>query len=263
MSPAFNTDDEGRVTSLLNVAITNLPATRRLEPLMAASTVALGARMLSPEILKEALDALMAGDEAKCMELLKGIVIEAASGEPADEPASDEIQVDEAPIDELAASPAGDKPEEVVAALSAVTSLSGKSFVASIADIRTWHASHVELATERKKLAEREAVLEGAERRKLCVDLVTKGGRAPATVWATPESKAPKAYLSAMPIDDFREYVADALASAGGKPAPKSPPVATLSVAGLTESELAHCKVTGCEPATFARLKAARTPTGV
>ena len=36
MSPAFATEAT-RITSLLNVAITNLPATRRLEPLMAAN----------------------------------------------------------------------------------------------------------------------------------------------------------------------------------------------------------------------------------
>lgn len=39
MSPAFTTDESGRVTSLINVALTNLPAIRRLEPLMAASLV--------------------------------------------------------------------------------------------------------------------------------------------------------------------------------------------------------------------------------
>ncbi|HXG69997.1 MAG TPA: phage protease [Gemmatimonadaceae bacterium] len=255
MSPAFNTDKEGRVTSLLNVAITNLPATRRLEPLMAASIKALsGAGMLSPETIKEALDALIAGDEAKCMELLKGIVTEAASGEPADaeEPAADPEAV-------LAAEP-GDKPEEVVAALSAVTSLSGKSLVSSVAEIRQWHASHVELATERKKLADREAVLESAERRKLCVELVTQAGRAPAAVWSDAKSTGPKKYLSAMPIADFREYVSDAIKSHGGKSAaPKVPTTTTLSVEGLRHDELANCKAIGADPAVYAQLKAARS----
>lgn len=37
MSPAFQTDEKGHILSLLNVAITNLPATRQLTPLMAAS----------------------------------------------------------------------------------------------------------------------------------------------------------------------------------------------------------------------------------
>lgn len=41
ISPAFATDREGRITSLINVALTNLPATKDLEPLVAASLQAL------------------------------------------------------------------------------------------------------------------------------------------------------------------------------------------------------------------------------
>src|SRR5690606_21758833 len=68
MSPAFSTDDEGRITSLLNVALTNLPATRRLEPLMAASIPALGDQpMLDAETVKKAIDALASGDAEAAM----------------------------------------------------------------------------------------------------------------------------------------------------------------------------------------------------
>lgn len=38
-SPAFHVDPEGHVTDLLNVALTNLPATRDMEPLVAATAV--------------------------------------------------------------------------------------------------------------------------------------------------------------------------------------------------------------------------------
>lgn len=51
MSPAFSTDKDGRVTSLFNVAITNLPATRRLEPLMAASKTKGNGPMTIDELL--------------------------------------------------------------------------------------------------------------------------------------------------------------------------------------------------------------------
>lgn len=44
MSPAFTTKGK-RILSLINVAITNIPATKRLEPLMAASTSFSGAHM--------------------------------------------------------------------------------------------------------------------------------------------------------------------------------------------------------------------------
>lgn len=41
MSPAFSTEPgSNRITALLNVALTNLPASRRLEPLVAASALA-------------------------------------------------------------------------------------------------------------------------------------------------------------------------------------------------------------------------------
>lgn len=265
MSPAFNTDDQGRVTSVLNVAITNLPATRRLEPLMAASVTALGENsMLSAETIKAALDALIAGDEAKCMELLKGIVTEAAAGEPAEpEPAAEPDATLAAPED---------KPEEVAAALSAVQSLSGKaSFVDAIADIRTWHASHVELATERKKLAEREAVLESAERRKLCVELVTQAGRAPAAVWSDSKSTAPKKYLAAMPIEDFREYVTDAIKTRSARAAPPLPATEDVAPTGgmnvtiksgevvaLSARELALCAEKKIDPKNYAELKPAK-----
>lgn len=39
-SPAFLVDEDGRVTRLLNVALTNLPATNRMQALVAASTAA-------------------------------------------------------------------------------------------------------------------------------------------------------------------------------------------------------------------------------
>lgn len=41
ISPAFTTSADGEITSLVNVALTNLPATKRLEPLIAASVQAL------------------------------------------------------------------------------------------------------------------------------------------------------------------------------------------------------------------------------
>lgn len=39
MSPAFSTDEDGRILELINVALTNIPATKKLQPLMAAGQV--------------------------------------------------------------------------------------------------------------------------------------------------------------------------------------------------------------------------------
>lgn len=265
MSPAFQTDDAGHITSLLNVAITNIPATRRLEPLMAAS--AKGGGMSVEEFLKvcKALDIDMSGSLEDAMAKIKG--------EKADEePKKDEPKVEEPkPADPVATggAPEADKPEEVAAALSAVASLSGKpSLVASVADIRTWHASHVALATERKALADREALLEGAERRKLCVELVSLGGRAPATIWADDSATKPKARYLTMPIADLREMHADEVKANSGRAAITAPATGAAP-AGTTVVTLANGEtreLTAREVATCLEMKvdlkdyAARTP---
>jgi hypothetical protein len=269
MSPAFNTDADGRVTSVLNVAITNLPATRRLEPLMAASVTALGENGMDPKRIAEALDALIAGDAEKSMEILKGLIASAAGGEPAaavEEPAA---MAETAPVEEEE-----EKPAEVAAALSKIIRLSGKtSFVDALADIEVWHASHLKLETETQKLAQERKTLEDAERRKLCVDRVAVAGKAPAEVWADPLAAAlvPKAYLLSMPIADLRAMCADEIKASAGKGGAPKPPVKLSVVAGALpaaggkldefgndEREQAICKETKCAPKTFAMLKARR-----
>ncbi len=251
MSPAFATDD-GRVTSLLNVAITNLPATRQLEPLMAASVTALGENGMSVDeflAVCKALDIDMSGPLEDAMAKIKGEPkAEEKKEEPKEEPKPE-------PAAELAA-PEGEKPEEIAAALSAVASLSGKpSLVASVADIRTWHTSHVELAARDEALAKREALLEGAERRKLCVELVTLAGRAPATVWASEaKESAPKPYLMSMPIADLRAMHADEVKANAGRPVVK-PPVAAGGVEALSARELAMCAEMKIDPKDYAARK--------
>lgn len=63
ISPAFYTDDEGRMSRLINVALTNLPATHGLEPLVAASeTTAQVAQRSTP--MKQVLVALGLSESA-------------------------------------------------------------------------------------------------------------------------------------------------------------------------------------------------------
>lgn len=270
MSPAFSSDDKGHITRVLNVAITNIPATRRLEPLMAASVTALGEKAMTLEEFMKVCKALGCDPSM----LLEDCLAKIKGEKPAEKEAPEEPA--EPPPAEMAVDPEAEKPEEVAAALSAIQSLSGKaSFVASVADIRTWHASHVALAAETKKLADREAVLESAERRKLCVELVTLAGRVPATVWADDKASAPKAYLAAMPIAALRAMHADEIKASGKRPAVK-PPVAgvtgetktfTVNLDGrsvdvtLDARELQIAADAKCEPKTFAMLKARRAPT--
>ena len=274
ISPAFEIDLETkRVSKMLNVALVAMPATHHTPALVAASA---GARMDSALVLK-ALDALEAGDAKAALEILKGLIASAASGDPdaatedAPPPAGDggADEMTEAVEPAPPADPAKDKPEEVAAALSSVLRLSGKaSFVAASADVAVWHASHLALETERQKLAAERAVLESAERRKGCIELVTQCGRAPATVWADDQCSGPKKYLASMSIADFRDYVADAIGSKSVSKTPK-PPVSSLAKSapanadGLSPHDLAICKETGCDPKVFAMLKARRASTAV
>ncbi len=268
VSPAFETQD-GHITSLLNVAITNLPATRKLQPLMAANINMLGTDAMSiEEFLKvcKALGLDMAMPMSDAMAKIQGGAAEdaaAAADAPAEEPPV-------AAADPAPAPPAADEkkdaPEAVAASIARFMRLSGKaSFVDAAAEAEVWRASHLTLETERQSLAAERQVLEAAARRKGCVELVTQAGRAPATVWADDKSSAPKAYLANMSITDFNEYVSDAIKAAGSKTAPK-PPVskgskgenADVDALGLTERDRQMCKESGCEPAVFAELKARR-----
>ncbi len=271
MSPAFGTDESGRVTDLLNVAITNLPATRNLTPLMAASAIALGASGMDPKNVMAALDALIAGDAEKCAELLKGIIAQAAGAEAVEPPGEEAPAAAPAP-EAMAEAPVAeepapeddkkDKPVAMAAALSSFMRLSGKdSLVDALAEAGVWRASHIELETERQKLAQERSVLEAAARRKGCIDLVTLGGCAPSAVWADDKCSGPKKYLAAMPIEDFKEYVADVLASKSAKPAPKAPVAASaVDARGLTARDLQYCKDAGCDPAIYAAIKSRSTP---
>jgi phage I-like protein len=262
VSPAFAFDREtGRVTSILNIAICAIPATYGTPALVAASATAGDSAMTLEEFTKVCkalgLDMSMSLDEA--MAKIKG--------EPAAEEAQDEPLVEAEPVIPAAADPVPpteDKPEEVAAALSAVASLSGKSsLVASVADIRTWHASHVTLSAERESIAKREALIESAERRELCVKRVTLAGKAPSEVWASPAAGSPpKPYLLSMPIADLRAMVADEIAASGGKVKPAiKPPVAAVAghdfatphgVVTLRADQVAECKRLGVDPATYA-----------
>ncbi len=85
MSPAFSTDGD-RIVSVMNVAITNLPATRRLEPLMAASVTALGENGMTVEeflAVCKALDVDMSGSLDDALAKIKG---EKPEEKPKEEP---------------------------------------------------------------------------------------------------------------------------------------------------------------------------------
>lgn len=197
------------------------------------------------------LDQTMSLDDA--MAQIRG---ESPTKADADAPASTATP----PAADPPAADAKDDAKEVVAAASRLMRLTGaSSFVSAINVVETFRTSHIELETERKKLASERETLEGAERRAGCVELVTLGGHAPSTVWSDDKATAPKKYLAAMSMADFRDYVADAVKSKGGTvKLHVLPPGNGGAAHGLTAEELAVCTAMKCEPAAFAALKAQR-----
>lgn len=262
VSPAFEVDRETkRVTKIINVAITSIPATHRTPALVAASVGA----CMDPKAVQEALDALIAGDSEKCAELLKSMIAAAASGDPDAATEDAPPPVGDAGADEATESaapppppPAGSDEEKKAATVAAsrLVKLSGKANITeALADVEVWRQSHLAVEKERAKLAADRATLEAAERRSLCIELIKLGAQYPSTVWADDKSSALKPRWTKMPIEDLRSDVAEQRAARGGKTqVPRG--TAAASVAALSAHELALCKEAGCDPAVFVKLKA-------
>jgi phage I-like protein len=249
MSPAF-AHANNRVTAILNVAITNMPAMRNLEPLMAASaktSTALAARggHMDPKIIGDAMAALIKGDAKKCMAILQSVIISAAGGnaeapEPADAPAPE-------PPPEMSA---------IAAASSKLMTLtSATGFADAVTVVETFRTSHLELEAGRKKLAEDRVILEAARRRKRGADLVTLGGRNPSEVWADDTATSLKPYLESMPAEAFEALVADAI-KANAKKVPAARPPTDDSVAELSARELSMCVEMKIDPKDYVAQKA-------
>lgn len=384
MSPAFSTDKEGRITSLLNVAITNLPATRNLTPLMAASArdvrklatgaafadvqtaicaalndlyptpegamcmdgpwvqdvydasvvfclegafyeapytfdgskatlgapvkvkrtyepitstapvtapvatnrnkralqlaLAIGGESMDPKLIQQALDALIAGDDAKCAEILKGLVASAAGADPG--AATD--TTDGSPTDANALGEQTDPSKEedkqaVMAATARLTRITGKSTIgAAVEEVEVWRQSHLKLEAETKKLANERAALELNKRKENAVTLTKLGAETPHTTGLA-KGKLCKRLLEE-PIQEQNDRVAALLAARGGKlPTDVKPPPGSGGGATKTEAagedqeietmhgtvtvsarEVANCKAVGADLQVYAANKAFR-----
>ncbi len=266
MSPAFQTDDEGRIMALINVALTNLPATRRLQPLVAAS---IHGGSMDPELVSKALDALVAGDAEQAMSILKDMIA-AAAGAPA--PAAD------APVEPPAEMPSemADKPAEgdpnadaeeekaaIMAATSRLVRLTGKTTIASAVDeVETWRQSHIRLAAREEELAKEKAAIELGQRKENAKKLVALGAETPHTSGLA-ENKLCKRLLDEPLVEQTARVVA-LLAARGGKlpEAPKPPAKGGQEFdtphgrVELTNSELRNCELTKCDPKEYATAKA-------
>jgi phage I-like protein len=271
VSPAFAADEAGTITSLLNVAITNMPATRRAIPLVAASKrarkkLSQHEGCMTPEQLQAIIDLLDAGD----VEGAKAALTVMAAGNT---PAEAEAPSESAPAAPEVASEAPAAPSEedkqMVAAARVACSVLEVRLDASdfLAEVKRLHGVAKDLEAREAKVAEAKAVLEAGERKRLVAELVKLGAEVPATAWADDTATVPCKRLQAEPIEEMRARV-QTLSASKGKASPAKPPASPDADASgrivqtsrgavtLSAREIAICNEYGTSLADYAESKA-------
>jgi phage I-like protein len=270
VSPAFLTDDEGRVSEVVNVALVAMPATHGTPALVAA-----GARR-PPMKLKDRINSLSAR-----LSIAKGKITKLA--EDGEAPAGKAAQVKAAAekastaLDELqkafgggdidatfaamdAAKEAMDACENAIAAMTGAPkdadAAPAPDAAAKLAEDEKQKTEQMarkeaELVSLRNELAKRKhdeqvakLAAEQDERRGLVATLVRLGRETPATAWADESATTPRGTLATMPVSELRERVK----AFGGSPVALGalrPPTGHIEMAsgcGISEREAQYVK---------------------
>lgn len=205
---------------------------------------------MDPAKLKEAVEAIKAGDGDAALSILEAMIVgEASGGEESDEGAG----ADGGAGDGGMALETTEDETAVAAAATRLTRITAKSTMSEAVDeVEIWRKSHLELEAEKKKIAVERAQLEAAERKKLYGELVTRGGAKPATVWADDKATKAKPYLEAMSIVELRQHVADAVGATPRRVGPDvTTPPTSETTSDLTERELAVCAKYNVKPEAY------------
>jgi len=244
VSPAFHTDADRRVASMINVAITALPATDHSPALVAShrgktmdpkrTCIELDTLLRAGKSHGEAMTLLgldiktvqsvvkaMGGDPSGDLATLLGTVqafaqalAEAAAGKapeppPAEEPAA--LAEGEEDPDAILAEgdPIDEKDPEAAAAMTRqLCALTGKTNLSeALAAVCGFRRLALDHQKQTAKLAADRKVLEAVERRGLVGQLVKLGRETPATAWADMDASVPKGVLASMPIEELRGRV--------------------------------------------------------
>jgi phage I-like protein len=233
-SPVFDVDAEGRIISVLNIAMTSMPATYEPQALVAASARRIKlsgeSQPMSPETTKSAIDVVESGDGAAALEILKSMLAEAASGETA--PEETEEPTPDPALEEMTAMTGAETPAQ------------------ALSMIKEWKAAA-------DKAAESVALNALAERKTLVGKLVTLSAETPATAY-TGEGDAKKLVdrLLSEPIESLRSRVTALGAAKKPNVAPARKTEDDKSVK-LSAVEAAQCKQRGIEPEVFLARKRA------
>jgi phage I-like protein len=283
VSPVFAFNEKSRrVGRVLNIAITALPATDHLEPLVAANLLG-GENTMSPEQLAAIAEALGLGADANVEDVLATIaamvkkVQDAANGNATAEDTSAEPPAEGTPAAAAASAPPVMVAARIQTATHALVRLTGKKDIGeAVREAEAWRTSHLELETQRAKLTQERAALEGGERRRLVGELVKLGAEIPATAWADDDATKPAEPWASMPIATLRDRVAKLTKAKGGGAGARTtstgaPPRATADEEGgeavivrgetvqLSAHEVAACKDSGAKVEDYAANKLIRT----
>jgi phage I-like protein len=282
ISPTFFFDDKSkRVTKILNIALTALPATHDIAPLVAAR-VQTGAAMsiqsnnLSGDQAAAALEAVKNQDGDAALAIVEALLTAGMMPEGEEPPAEDApVEGEELADEEHPESNADDdEPEhnsestaEVAAATARLLRLTDrKTLGEALEQVDVMRNSLVQLEAKESKLAKELAALELAERKRIAKRHIDLGVANPATTGLNGLAKDSEGKASPLtwrylntPLGELRAELKQLEAQDTGSGAQRNSdaaaPVATNKY-GLTESELKACKAEGCEPETFAALKA-------
>jgi hypothetical protein len=270
VSPVFGFQgDARRITEILNIAITALPATDKPEALVAASarlTQIEGDSPMTPEQFAAIAEALGLGADANVEDVIATIAAMVSKVQNAANGDGDPEDAAEAPEGTPAAAAAAAPPVMAAARIKVATAvlarLSGKKEIGEVvADVEAWRASHIELEKSRTKLAQDRTTLESSERRRLTGELVKLGAETPATAWSDDDGKVPVERIAKEPIEELRARVAKLTAAKGKKKDdPTPPPSGGGDANGLTPEQLKICADTGCKPEVFAQLRKSNPP---
>lgn len=249
-------------------------------------TAALAAgEQMDPKLIKEALDALIADDAAKCQEILKGLVASAAGAPPEEEAPAEEAPAPDAAA-AAAAAPAGEEPpaeDDQAAASAAVSQLTRvterTSIAAALAEVEVWRASHVKMREQEEKNAADRAAIELNHRKENAKKLQELGAETPFTSGLATFANGAKGALAKRlmdePLEEQDARIAALLAARGGKlPTSPKPPAPTVTKINapvaqsfvidgqtieLTADEIAMCaaRKPPLDPAKYAKTRAA------
>jgi hypothetical protein len=206
---------------------------------------------MDPKDIQAAIDAIKNGDAQGALDLLEKILVSAAGGTPAADPA---------PADTLAADP--EPPPAKLAALTALRTLTGcQSLGEAVAVLTAWKG-------DRDTAATNAAALEESSRTVLVGELVKLNADTPATAWiGEGKDRKPVDRLAKEPIAELRSRVVALRAAGPRTPAAPQPPAAAapittadgrVVVLSATELEAAEKIKDPAKKADFIARRAAR-----